>query len=220
MYGGKYYGYSVSEVFLKFAKDYFTDGKADPQHRPKYKSCLIRIPNSSNSKCLSEGLSKEESKVKVIQKWNGYRIPIQLLTKYFMRWLIQEEITQRSIIKENKHFQGKNNGSTTNNFQIGWIERLLQRGIPDGRKEALRLILGPYLTKRKSNEESVAILQKWLDKCNSIKPLDRNFNPKQRIKSSPRNRYVAGVLNDGGFATLLVDLLHRKNKVRILKVRR
>ncbi len=25
--------------------------------------------------------------------------------------------------------------------------------------------------------------------------------------SSPRNRYVAGVLNDGGFATLLVDLL-------------
>ena len=109
VYRGKYYGYSVSEVFLKFAKDYFTDGKADPQHRPKYKSCLIRIPNSFNSKCLSEGLSEEESKVKVIQKWNGCRLPIQLLTKYFMRWLVQEEITQRGIIRENKHFQGKNN---------------------------------------------------------------------------------------------------------------
>ncbi len=184
---GKYYSYSVSEVFLKFAKDYFTDGKADPQHRPKYKSCLIRIPSSFNSKCLSEGLSEEESKVKVIQKWNGYRLPIQLLTKYFLRWLVQEEITQRSIIRENKHFQGKNNGSTTNNFQIGWIERLLQKGIPDGRKEALRLILGPYLAKRESNDDAIIILQKWLDECNSIKPLDRNFNPKQRIISSLKN---------------------------------
>jgi hypothetical protein len=54
-YSSKYYSYSVSEVFLKFAKDYFSDGKADPQHRPKYKSCLIRIPNSFNSKYLSEG---------------------------------------------------------------------------------------------------------------------------------------------------------------------
>ena len=32
MYDGKYYGYSVSEIFLKFAEDYFTDGKANPQH--------------------------------------------------------------------------------------------------------------------------------------------------------------------------------------------
>jgi hypothetical protein len=113
-----------------------------------------------------------------------------------MRWLVQEEITQRSI-KENKHFQMKNNGSTTtNNFQIGWIERLLQRGIPDGRKEALRLILGSYVAKRKSNEESVAILQNWLDKCNSVKPLDRNFNPKQRIKLSLKNTKGFSILDN------------------------
>ena len=101
------------------------NGKADPPHRPKYKSCLIRIPNSFNSKCLSKGLSKEESKVKVIQKWNGYRLPIQLLTKYFMRWLVQEEIIQRNIIKENKHFQGKNNRSTKQITLINWIENLV-----------------------------------------------------------------------------------------------
>ena len=34
---GKYFGSFVSEVFLKYAEDLFTEGKADPQHRPKYK---------------------------------------------------------------------------------------------------------------------------------------------------------------------------------------
>jgi hypothetical protein len=94
-YYGKYSGYSVSEVFLLFAKQYLTDGKADPQHRPRYKTCLIRIPNTYNSKCLDKGLSAEESKVKVVQEWNGYRPPIQLLTKEFRRWLVQEEINQK-----------------------------------------------------------------------------------------------------------------------------
>ena len=88
---GKYYGYSVSEVFLKYAEDFFTDGKADPQHRPKYKTCLIRIPNTFNSKCLADGKSQEESKVKIIQRWNGNRLPIQLLTKEFRRWITQED---------------------------------------------------------------------------------------------------------------------------------
>ena len=94
-YNGKYIGYSVSELFLLFAIKFLTDGKADPQHRPRYNSCLIRIPNTLNSKCLAKGLSPEESKVKIIQEWNGYRPPIQLLTKEFRRWLVQEEINQR-----------------------------------------------------------------------------------------------------------------------------
>jgi hypothetical protein len=64
---GKYHGYFVSEVFLKYVEDLFTEGKADPQHRPKYKSCLIRIPNTYNSKCLARGLGQEKSMVKVIQ---------------------------------------------------------------------------------------------------------------------------------------------------------
>jgi putative phosphoribosyl transferase len=38
--------------------------------------------------------------------------------------------------------------------------------------------------------------------------------------SSPRNRYVNGVLNDGGFATLLVDLLTPQEQDLNIKVRR
>jgi hypothetical protein len=143
IYDGKYYGYSVSELFLKFAEIFFTNGKADPQHRPKFKTCLIRIPNTYNLKCLSKGLSHEDSKIKVIQKWNGYRLPIQLLTKYFQRWIIQEEINQRLLLKRNGQSQIKRFDQSAYNFKINWVEQLLQTGIPDGRKETLRLILGP-----------------------------------------------------------------------------
>jgi len=189
-YDGKYYGYFVSELFLKFAETFFTDGKADPQHSPKFKTCLIRIPDTYNSKCLSKGVDVEESKVKVIQKWNGYRLPIQLLTKYFWRWITQEEINQRLTLKDmrKKHCQVKRlNQSISNNFQVNWIEQLLQTGIPDGRKETLRLILGPYLAKRKNYDDATATLQEWLDKCNNVKTLEYGFNSKQRIKTSLKN---------------------------------
>ena len=185
-YNHKYNNYSVSEVFLSFAKVYFTNGKSDPHHRPKYGSCLIRIPNSLNSKCLGKGLSKDESKVKVIQKWNGYRPPIQLITKDFRRWLYQEEINRKLQNMKMRKFHS-NNLSDNSNFQIQWIEKLLQVGIHDGRKETLRLILAPYLIKRKSYDESVQILEKWLDKCDKVKRLERGFSPKQRIGTSLKN---------------------------------
>ena len=186
IYDCKYDGYSVSEVFLKFAEEYLTGRKADPQHKPKYKSCLIRFPNTYNSKCLSNGKSHEESKVKLIQEWNGYRLPIQYLTKEFRRWLVQEAINQKSIKKTKSNYRNPYQGKS-DIIQTYWIERLLQTGIPDGRKETLRLILGPYLAKRKNYEESVSLLIKWLNKCESIKPLDRSFNSKQRIKASLKN---------------------------------
>jgi hypothetical protein len=148
-YNGKYFGSFVSEVFLKYAEDLFTGGKADPQHRPKYRSCLIRIPNTYNSKCLARGMDHEESMVKVIQEWNGYRPPIQSLTKGFRRWITEQEIHQKDLVRKGPKSVRKQPESTTanNNFQINWIERLLQKCIADGRKETLRLILGPYLIK-------------------------------------------------------------------------
>ena len=114
-------------------------------------------------------------------------MPVQLLTKQFWRWLTQEDIDQGILNKKNKNLQRINAGPITDNFSITWIEDLLQRGIADGRKEALRLILGPYLAKRKSYDDAVLILQKWLDKCNNVNPLDRGFNPQQKIKFALKN---------------------------------
>lgn len=182
---GKYSNHSVSETFLIFAKDYFTNGKADPQHRPSFNSCLIRIPNTVNSKYLEDRQGEKYFRIKIIQRWNGHRLPIQLLTKHFVRWLYQEEINQSRSVRRNTN-QNRSK-STIINFQIKWIEDLLHRGIYDGRKETLRLILGPYLIKRKSYDAAFSMLREWLDKCNELRTLDKDFYPDQKIRSSLNN---------------------------------
>ncbi len=36
--------------FIRFAEHYLTSGKSDPSHNPSFKSCMIRIPGTYNSK--------------------------------------------------------------------------------------------------------------------------------------------------------------------------
>jgi hypothetical protein len=94
MYEGKYYGYSVSELFLMFAENFFTTGKADPNHRPSIKSCLIRFPETIN-------LKNNES-VKIIQRLDGKRPAIQWITTDFKLYLIQKRIDD--INEKNKMY--------------------------------------------------------------------------------------------------------------------
>ena len=42
-----------SEKFLRFAKDLLSNDKADKLNYPSFRSCLLRIPNSLNGKCLA-----------------------------------------------------------------------------------------------------------------------------------------------------------------------
>jgi hypothetical protein len=94
---GKYSQYFVSKAFMQFAEDFFTSGKYDPNHRPKYKTCLIRIPETYNSKCLSRGLSLEKSKVKILQEWDGKRIDVGHITHEFRIWLTEQEINSKKL---------------------------------------------------------------------------------------------------------------------------
>lgn len=181
---GKYSNWSVSEVFLKYTEIFFTNGKADPHHKPKYKSCLIRIPGSYNSKLLNKGLGKSESLVKIIQRWNGRRIHIQYLLKDFRRWLIQEEYNQKL---ENKR---KNNSRRITKLPntYTWIENLLQTPLKDNRKYCIFHIIIPYLVnvKKLSSEEVFHVIIDWLSTCNRLRALD--FNPSIEIRN--RIRYV------------------------------
>ncbi len=47
-----------SQEFLRFTKDFLSNGKADTNHHPSFKSCLVRIPNSINGKCLDDDRDK------------------------------------------------------------------------------------------------------------------------------------------------------------------
>ena len=73
-----------SKEFLKFATLYLADGKSDPNNKPTFASCLVRIPGSFNAKCLEDGRGLEESKVNIVQKWNGIapKMPLEMLTDF------------------------------------------------------------------------------------------------------------------------------------------
>jgi hypothetical protein len=118
-----------SKAFLKFAEQFLSNGKADHSHTPTFKSCMLRIPGSINSKC--------DKQVKIIQKWNSHWPAINYLFRYFRRYLIQKKINSRldKVKRETRHF--KLNAASIHNRNtdsISWIESLLQTPLQDHRK--------------------------------------------------------------------------------------
>ena len=164
-----------SEKFLRFAKDNLSDNKADKSNNPSFRSCLLRIPNSFNAKCLAKGESLENSKVKIIQEWNRDRPSLKFLLLDFRRYLINQKIKELNKKRQIEERLGYQSNKSTNN--IFWIEKLLNTPISDFRKNAINLILAPYLVNIKilSYQESYNILFEWLKRCDSIRKLD--FNP-------------------------------------------
>lgn len=76
-----------SQEFLRFAKNFLSNSKAYQSNNPSFKSCLLRIPNSINS--------KNNTVVKIVQQWNGYRPTItKELLLDFRRDLIQKKIDE------------------------------------------------------------------------------------------------------------------------------
>jgi hypothetical protein len=55
-----------SKNFLQFVARYLSLYKSDPSNNPTFKSCLLRVPYTFNSKCLDESVDAE---VKIIQQW-------------------------------------------------------------------------------------------------------------------------------------------------------
>lgn len=208
---GKYSHYYVSEVFMQFAEDYFTGNKADPNHRPKYKTCLIRIPDTYNSKCVNKGQSKEESKVTILQRWNGERVDVELLVREFRIWLTQQEInlirnqkSKPSIRKFDFKYTTNRKAHTHNVSKIDWIERLLQTPIEDYRKDSLWRVIGPYLlnVRKLSELEASKIMKAWLDECDGVRKLD--FEPKTKIYSI--------IKGNKGYKPISYEKLKEENK--------
>jgi hypothetical protein len=158
---------------LRFAKDNLSNIKADKANNPSFRSCLLRIPNSFNSKCLAKGESFENSKVKIIQEWNRDRPSIKFLLRDFRRYLINQKITE---LNKKKREIEERVAIKSNSNNIIWVEKLLNTPISDFRKNATNLILAPYLVniKKLSYQQSFDILTEWLKKCNSFKKLDFN----------------------------------------------
>ena len=182
-----------SKAFLKFAEQYLSNNKSDPSHNPSIKSCMIRIPGTFNYKCILQGKDPE---VRIMQKWNGYRPRINLLLGSFHAYLVDQkkkikELQRQKEIKQKYHTRNNNHPSIT---VIPWIELLLQTPIADYRKNTLSLILAPYMinVKKLSYDDAFDVIKDWLNRCNSIKRLDSNFNYriKYALENSMKNGYL------------------------------
>ena len=165
-----------SAKFIRFAEHCLTGGKSDPFHNPSFKSCMMRIPGSLNSKYPTG-----RNKVTIFQKWNGYRPSMNLLLLDFHDYLIEQKIREIKLKKRIEKRFGKRNGQP---YSISWIEALLETPIDDYRKNTIGLILSPYLIniKKLTYEHASIMIQVWLKKCNELRPLDSNFD--YRVKYS------------------------------------
>ena len=175
-----------SEQFLRFAKDNLSNNKADKANNPSFRSCLLRIPNSINGKCIAKEYNLEDSRVKIIQKWNGYRPSVKELLLDFQTCLIHKKIDERNQRQKILNMRNKNrNNNSSYVHYYEWIDKnILANPFSDYRKIIINLILAPYLVviKKLSYEECFQIINEWLQKCDLLRKLD--FNIRDLVNSA------------------------------------
>jgi Primase X len=212
-----------SQTFLKFAAQYLSNHKSDANNNPAFRSCLLRIPGSHNAKCIQQqnngGIADSSTEIKIIQRWDGFRPKINPILYQFYIYLADAKIKEINSVQQlqrkkeryhiaiNNNNNGNGGGFIQNNNTISWIEKLLQTPIDDYRKNAISLILAPYLIniKKLSYGDALNVISSWLDKCRQLRRLDSNLGAvtKYMLKESIRN----------GRRPLKFETLKLKNKI-------
>ena len=166
-----------SKEFLRFAEINFTNGRADSKHNPSFRSYLLRIPFTLNSKCIADGTDPE---VKIIKKFDVNNIPKidTKLLREFRLYLADLDIKIKAERRsERRQQQNTHYGFPTNSIPKSylWIDnKLLQTAIPDHRKYTLELVLAPYLIniKHLSAGYAYSLIKHWTSKCNALTRLE------------------------------------------------
>jgi Primase X len=185
-----------SQAFLKFAAQHLSNHKSDLSNNPSFRSCLVRIPGSHNFKRVQSNnyVADHTTGVNIVRYWNGIRPKINPLIYDFHIWLANNEIKNISKllrIESSKQYRRTNSFSSD---PISWIERLLKTPIDDYRKNAISLILAPYLinVKKITYANAYNIITDWLNGCSSSRRLDSNFKYHTRyaLKNAMNKGYV------------------------------
>ena len=169
-----------SKQFLKFAEKYLSNRLSDANHNPSFKSCMVRLPGSINS--------KNGELVKIIRKWDGKRPDIVLLLGSFCAWLASKNLAERQNCNKNYY----RNSSAQANNKIQWIEALLNTAVDDYRKTIVNLILAPYFVNIRglANKNAYEIIKEWLELCAAKRKLD--FNVDSLIGNALHNAVKTG----------------------------
>jgi hypothetical protein len=160
-----------SKEFLQFAERFLSLNKADVANSPGFKSCLLRVPYTFNSKCVDEGI---EAEVKIIQQWDSSkRLPdIDHLLIEFQTFLVDKKLKEE--MKENGCCVKFDISVISTTNILSYAERLLNMSIVDYRKFAISLILAPYFVniQHLSDTEASCKVKEWLLMCDKVKNLE------------------------------------------------
>jgi Primase X len=194
--GGKNKENYLSDKFLRWAERKLSNGMADQHHNPSIKSALFRVPGTYNIKAKEAG---KDPRVKVMQgfehinKLIGKRYglpdfatdkhesrPKQSFLNDFLGFLIQERIddkVEKLQRRKYDHHLIQVGGNSSKN-EIPWIDKLLQTGIGDERKNLIFWVLAPYLITVRDIEYDKAyhIIEAWLERCDQIRSLEPDWN--------------------------------------------
>src|SRR5919205_3931490 len=110
--------------------------------------------------------------------------PANPLYYHFYIYLADRKLKEFTNMQTNKTISYRGN-------TITWMEKLLQTPIDDYRKNAVNLILAPYLinVRKVSYDAALNIINGWLSKCGELRQLDQNFDYTVRyaLKYSAKN---------------------------------
>ena len=198
-----------SEELLQFAEDYLSFNKADENNTPAFKSCLLRVPYTFNSKCFVE---KRDPEAKIIQEFDTSKpLPnINNLLVEFMTFIADRKLKTEVEDERRKRTQNRFSVKNKDSSKISYIEKLLNIGIEDFRKNAISLIIVPYLVNilHLFDEESYNKTRDWILKSHSIKPLEPSISFFENLIKYDINR-----ANRTGIKPLkFKDTLKYKNK--------
>ena len=172
----------ISNSFLRFASVYLSANKRDRKNYPSLNSCLLRIPSSLNSKCLAAG-AVNAATVRILQEWDGKRPDVRMLIGSFHSYLVAKRLERQSMFREYY------SQPATSEQVTPWIEKLLQTGIDDNRKDLILTVLAPYLitVRGLDYDRAFAIIVEWLDRCDKVRRLKPSWTDfRYRVRYSLR----------------------------------
>lgn len=170
----EFYTSEPSKEFLQFAARYLSLNKSDPSNNPAFKSCLLRVPYTFNSKYLGEQKGVDPV-VKVVHLWdNSQQQPLPEIDNLLIEF--QTFLVDKKLKTEIKQYETRNHVNIFLNSTntIPYIEKLFHIQIKDHRKFAISLILAPYFAniQNLSDTDSFSRIKEWVLRCNEVKRIE------------------------------------------------
>lgn len=193
--------FEPSRKLMSYAEMKMTNNKCDSvhNHTVAFNNCMIRVPNSYNSKYVrkSGDVDLVRSKVRIIQLGNhstylpNIRYLLEDLWEYLIHLRNKETVNRLETDRRRIKFQINHPYDVTPpgvkierwNSKTDWVERLIEKPLDDGRKYCIVFVLLPYFIniRRLSDIDAYNKTIAWLEKSRSVKRLD--FNAKWKVKN-------------------------------------